>query len=157
MIIGDEFRSESFNIGVTLPNHPGMNITLFATTQGEVDKETLLDRTAGTEAFLLAKGAKRLRKGKRAAGGGVIPGEEYLVVGDEDGQRQYGFTWESPGKADSVAEPYMTVELQVLGQSVVDEDHPYKPAFASDEEALQLWDAILESLRPRPGAASPGR
>ncbi|MCD7100155.1 T6SS immunity protein Tli4 family protein [Stenotrophomonas sp. MMGLT7] len=59
--------------------------------------------------------------------------------------------------ADSVAEPYMTVELQVLGQSVVDEDHPYRSAFASDEEALQLWDAIIESLRPRPGAASPGQ
>ncbi|MFT4257752.1 MAG: T6SS immunity protein Tli4 family protein [Pseudoxanthomonas sp.] len=153
LIAGDEFRSEVFNVGVTLPQHPGMNITLLATTQGEVDKETLLDRTGATEVALLAQGAKRLRKGKRAAGGGTIPGEEYLMTSTEDGQKKYGFAWESPGKAESVAEPYMTVELQVLGQSVVDEDHPYKPPFASDDEALELWDAIIESLRPRPGAA----
>jgi hypothetical protein len=40
----------------------------------------------------------------------------------------------------------------VLEQSVVTERTPYLPAFQSDEEALQLWDAIIESIRLRPGA-----
>src|SRR5690606_1985047 len=44
-LAGNEFRSESFTVGVTIPRYPGMNITLLATTQGEVDEETLLGRT----------------------------------------------------------------------------------------------------------------
>ncbi|WP_454709910.1 T6SS immunity protein Tli4 family protein [Cupriavidus nantongensis] len=29
---------------------------------------------------------------------------------------------------------------------------PYQPAFQSDDDALQLWDAIIDSIRLRPGA-----
>ncbi|WP_162455175.1 T6SS immunity protein Tli4 family protein [Pseudoxanthomonas kalamensis] len=154
-IAGDDLQSESFNIGVTLPKHPGMNITLFVTTQGEVDKETLLDRAGAVEAAVLLQGGKLLRKGKRNTGDhGSIPGGEYLMTSEEDGQKIYGFTWEALGKANSIAAPYMTVELQVLGQSVVDEEHPYQPPFKDDDEAVALWDAIIESIRLRPGAAS---
>ncbi|KAF1712525.1 hypothetical protein CSC70_03155 [Pseudoxanthomonas kalamensis DSM 18571] len=132
-----------------------MNITLFVTTQGEVDKETLLDRAGAVEAAVLLQGGKLLRKGKRNTGDhGSIPGGEYLMTSEEDGQKIYGFTWEALGKANSIAAPYMTVELQVLGQSVVDEEHPYQPPFKDDDEAVALWDAIIESIRLRPGAAS---
>lgn len=150
-ISGKEYRAESFDIGIQLPEHPGATISIIATTQAELDADTLLDRAGATEAALIAQGAKLLRKGKRDVG--PIKGGEFLMANTENGQRIYAFTWEAPGKTNSIAEPYMTVELQALGQSVVDEARPYQLPFKSDEEALQLWDAIIKSIRLRPGAA----
>ncbi|WP_438820981.1 T6SS immunity protein Tli4 family protein [Cupriavidus gilardii] len=45
------------------------------------------------------------------------------------------------------------MNLQALEQSVVTLRTPYQPAFQSDEQAIQLWDAIINSIRLRPGAA----
>ncbi len=151
-IAGKEHRSESFNIGVEFPAHPGAVLELFATTQGEVEPP-LLERMKGEAAFQLIgrfAGVRTLRRDKRDVG--PIKAEEYLIAANEEGQQLYSFAWEAPGKADSIAEPNITAGLGVLGQSVVDDEHPYKPAFKSDEEALELWDAIIASIRLRPGA-----
>lgn len=148
---GSDFRAETVDASVRIPDYPGVVFSLLSSTQGEVDKDTLLDRGLLSEAILIAQGAKRMRKGKRSPGG--IPGGEYLMASTENGQRIYTFAWEAPGKAMSVTEPYVLAELQVLGQSVVDEDSPYRPAFESDGEALRVWDAIIGSIRPLTAAA----
>jgi len=152
-IAGNENRSESSMVDITLPNHPGAQIEIFATTQGEVEP-SLLDRlkAEGLSALLARfNGLKVLRKGKHPVG--ELAAEEYLTVGEENGHRMYAFAWEVPGKASSVAEPNISVQLGVLDNSDEDEGPPPPPAFKSDEEALQLWDAIINSIRPRPGTA----
>lgn len=149
-IAGSELRAESFDVEVVLPAHHGVSITLTAMTQAELDSDTLLDRAAEVERDLHAHGGKTLRKRQRDVG--PIRAQEFLAVNDEEGQRIYAFAWESPGKVDSLAEPHLRAELNAFGQSVVDEDHPYQPPFKSDEEAIDLWDAIIESIRQRPGA-----
>lgn len=151
-IAGNDYRAESFTVDVKLPLHPGAFIEIFASTGAEED--TLLDRVDGFFQTAVAgpvAGLKTLRKAKRNVG--PIQAEEYAVAGSGQGQRVYSFAWESQGKDDTLAEPNLGVKLDVLGQSVVTEKEPYKPAFQSDEEALELWDAIIESIRLRPGAA----
>lgn len=149
-LAGNEDRSESFMVDVLLPQYPGVRFELFASTQGEVDPP-LLERLKGEGiASLLGRfaGIKTLRKGEHAVG--ELPGEEFLTVASEKGQRLYTFTWETPGKASSVAYPQIAAHLNML-DAEPKESSP--PAFTSDQQALQVWDALINSIRPRPGTA----
>ncbi len=142
---GNEFRSESMNITVRLPEHPGMVFTLSSITAGEVD-ETLMQRMGhfGSGILQYAAGIRTLRKGDRSING--IKAQEYLVTATEDGQRHYTFTFENLYKAESVAEPQLNAGLHAEGKT------DQAPAFTDDAQALQLWDALIGSIRPLPGS-----
>lgn len=150
-IAGNDYRSESVQVGITLPQHPNAFISFDASTGAEEDR--LLERVDNflTKAVLgpLA-GLKVLRKRERNVG--AIPAEEYATAATGNGQRVYVFAWESQGKNKSLSEQNVTAGLHVLEQPVDSPQTPYQPAFQSDDEALQLWDAIIDSIRLRPGA-----
>lgn len=150
-IAGNDYRSESVQVGITLPQHPNAFISFDASTGAEEDR--LLERVDNflTKAILgpLA-GLKVLRKRERNVG--AIPAEEYATAATGNGQRVYVFAWESQGKNKSLSEQNVSAGLRVLEQPVDSPQTPYQPAFQSDEEALQLWDAIIDSIRLRPGA-----
>lgn len=151
-IAGSEYMAESFRVGIALPQHPGMHMTFRSSTGAE--EEGLLERVGGffrTEVLGRALGVDTLRKRRRSVG--PIAGEEYLVAGGDDRQRVYAFRWEFQGRDDSLAEPNLSLEMGVLERDPGDDGSLPPPAFESDDEALQLWDAILETIRPRPGAA----
>ncbi|PPA72935.1 hypothetical protein C4E15_27455 [Achromobacter spanius] len=150
-IAGSAFQVESFRIGVTFPNHPGAQFLFRSSTGAEENR--LLERMGG---FLmgvakLVAGMTTLRKGERNVG--PIQAEEYATAGSQEGQRLYSFTWESQGKDDSITEPNLAAQLGVLERNRDNQGNPPPPAFASDAEAVALWDAIVESIRLRPGAA----
>jgi len=144
---GNEFRSESMNITVRLTEHPGMVFTLFSTTQGELEP-TLLKRMDGDgvgKLLSMFSGMDVLRKGQRDVNG--LDAEEHLVAASEKGLRGYAFNWEAQGRAQSVAAPLLSADLAVMPSGA---DAP--PAFTSDAEALKLWDALINSIRPLPGS-----
>jgi len=150
-IAGSAFQVESFRIGVTFPNHPGAQFLFRSSTGAEENR--LLERMGG---FLmgvakLAAGITTLRKGVRNVG--PIQAEEFATAGSQDGQRLYSFTWESQGKDDSITEPNLAAQLGVLERNPDGQSNPPPPAFPTDADALALWDAIVESIRLRPGAA----
>lgn len=150
-IAGREYMSEQFRVGITLPEHPGMHLT-FRSSTGAAESG-LLERAGGflrTEVLGAVAGLDTLRKGRRAIG--PIAGEEYLVAASDQGQRVYAFKWEAQGRDDSLGEPNMGLELGVMERDASDDGTPPPPAFESDDQALQLWDAILQSIRLRPGA-----
>ncbi|WP_172583280.1 T6SS immunity protein Tli4 family protein [Cupriavidus taiwanensis] len=150
-IAGNDYRSESVQVGITLPQHPNVFISFDASTGAEEDR--LLERV---DKFLAAAvagpiaGLKVLRKRERNVG--AIPAEEYATAATGNGQRVYVFAWESQGKNKSLSEQNVSAGLRVLEQPVDSPQTPYQPAFQSDDEALQLWDAIINSIRLRPGA-----
>ncbi|MDK3025633.1 T6SS immunity protein Tli4 family protein [Cupriavidus taiwanensis] len=150
-IAGNDYRSESVQVGITLPQHPNAFISFDASTGAEEDR--LLERVDNflTKAVLgpLA-GLKVLRKRERNVG--AIPAEEYATAATGNGQRVYVFAWESQGKNKSLSEQNVSAGLRVLEQPVDSPQTPYQPAFQSDDDALQLWDAIIDSIRLRPGA-----
>lgn len=151
-IAGQEFMNEEFRVGIALPEHPGMQMS-FRSRTGAAGSG-LLERAGGflrTEVLGGAAGLDTLRKRRRPVG--PIPGEEYLVAASDKGQRVYAFKWETQGKDASLSEPNLGLDLGVLERDTDDDGNPPPPAFESDEEALQLWDAIIDSIRLRPGAA----
>jgi hypothetical protein len=146
-IAGSEFMDEEFSVSLGFPRHPDVSFGISGYVVGEPDKP-LLERTDSAVAGFLGKfaGLSVLRKRKRPVG--PIEAEEFLIAGREKGQTTYAFKWEAPGKAKSLALPNLNVELGLLEQT----PPPPTPPFKDDDEALQLWDAIVDSIRLRPGA-----
>jgi len=151
MILADNrFNRESWSLVIQLAGKPDVSLEISSFAVGKVDPEqTLRKRAGGIVAGMLGLGLGLVRLRNRERPVGPIWAEEILVAGTQNGKRSYGFKWEAPGKADSLAEPQLNIELEV-GESA------YKTnaqSFANDEEALALWDAIVDSIRLRPGAA----
>ncbi|NBF13459.1 hypothetical protein GV818_32970 [Pseudomonas sp. Fl4BN1] len=152
-IAGDSFQSERFGIGVTFPEHPGAFLSFRSSTGAEQNR--LLDRVGGflMGAAKMVAGIETLRKRER---GGAVAGEEYLLAGSAKGQRAYTFLWEAQGKDKSISEPHLKAELSVEERSSDEHGNPPAPTFKSDKAALELWDAIIDSIRLRP-VSTPGR
>ena len=141
---------EDAELTFTLTDRPGVSFDISTYTQAK-PQEGLLARSGGMLATLMGSvaGLQTLRRRTRPVG--PIAGEEILTASREDGQRLYAFKWEAPGKGDwNLAEPNINVSMGVLA---LDRDiRPEKPPFADDDEARAMWDAIVGSIRLRPGA-----
>lgn len=151
MILADtRLNRESWSLVIRLAGKPDVSLEISSFVVGKVDpKQTLRNRAGGIVAGMLGLGLGLVRLRNRERPIGPIWAEEILVAGTQNGKRSYGFKWEAPGKADSLAEPQLNIELEV-GESAYTTN---AQSFANDEEALELWDAIVDSIRLRPGAA----
>lgn len=150
MLLGaNRFNRESWELSIQLAGKPDVSFDVSAYAHSRAKPEGLRDRAGGVLAGLLGSvaGLTQLRNRRRPVG--PIEADEILVAGNQDGKRSYGFKWEAPGKAGSLAEPNLNVSLEV-GESA------YKTnaqSFANDQEAIDVWDAVVDSIRLRPGAA----
>ncbi|MFP3501401.1 T6SS immunity protein Tli4 family protein [Burkholderia sp. SIMBA_062] len=147
ILVDADFNLESWEMVIKLPNKPDVWFRLTAYTQRKIEPG-LRARAGGILSALLGTvaGVGQLRN--RARPVGPIEADEILVAGTQDGKRTYGFKWEAPGKAYSLAEPNLNASLRV-GESAYPTN---KESFANDDEALELWDAVVDSIRLRPGA-----
>jgi hypothetical protein len=147
ILVDRDMNRESWEMIIQLAGKPDVSFKIAAYAQYQVEPG-LRERAGGILAGLLGAvaGVSQLRNRERPVG--PIQGDEILVAGTQDGKRTYGFKWEAPGKANSLAEPNLNVSLQV-GESAYLTN---KESFASDEEALEMWDAVVGSIRLRPGA-----
>jgi hypothetical protein len=89
-----------------------------------------------------------LRRGKVSIAG--RPGEELLIKGKEQGHvvRQFSAEVLRPAAA-TFAAPAFSISMSMGGQV---DSRDYVDATWSDKEAMAIWDAILKSVRLRPGA-----
>lgn len=149
LLAASRFNYESWSLYIKLANKPDVSLEVRSFVVGSVKPDqTLRNRAGGILAGMLgmAAGLHRLRNRERPVG--PIWAEEILVAGTQNGKRGYGFKWEAPGKAESLAEPQLNIALEV-GESA------YKTnaqSFKDDDEALALWDTLVDSIRLRPGA-----
>ncbi|SAL70835.1 hypothetical protein AWB71_04316 [Caballeronia peredens] len=146
-IIADDFPNyESWSLLIRLDGKPDVTLEV----SGFVGKanEGLRERAGGAVAKVLgtAAGLSQLRNHARPVG--PIQADEILVAGTQNGKRGYGFKWEAPGKDYSLAEPNLNVSIEV-GESAYATN---RESFSSDDEALELWDTLVNSIRLRPGA-----
>ena len=88
-----------------------------------------------------------LRKGKRTVAG--MEAEELLEHFKEKGYRMQGFTMETRRASPAYLQPQMSLDLTSGGQ-IPGAD--YVNSSLSNDEALQLWDKAVDSIRPRPNA-----
>lgn len=150
MVLADNrFNRESWSLVIRLAGKPDVSLEISSFSVGKVDPEqTLRKRAGGIVAGMLGLGLGLVRLRNRERSVGPIWAEEILVAGTQNGKRSYGFKWEAPGKANSLAEPQLNVELEV-GESAYQTN---AQSFTNDDEALAVWDAIVDSIRLRPGA-----
>ncbi|NZA28497.1 hypothetical protein H0E84_19160 [Luteimonas sp. SJ-92] len=135
---------ESVTLFFGFPQQPGLE-GKFATTMPAQAPEPLLSRMGRKEGIASAGRARitTLREGEKTVNG--IAGEEVLEsYAERDGTRTHLFSWEAtvdraPGNA-----PTLSLELEFNGEGTA--------SSLSEQDALLLWDAILESIQPRPGA-----
>ena len=146
-ILADDFRNyESWNLLIKLEGKP--DVTLEVSSFVGAAEEGLRQRAGGILARMLgmAAGLSQLRNHARPVG--PIQADEILVAGTQNGKRGYGFKWEAPGKSYSLAEPNLNVSLEVRESAYATN----RESFSSDDEALELWDTLVNSIRLRPGA-----
>lgn len=150
LIARSKLNNEEFRAGLHLKDYPSINISLNSYVTGKPDID-LLERSSHTPpGFEQAiAGMKVLRRGNRNVG--MATGQELLVRGESNGKRSYEFLWESQGRASSIEFPFTSLQLSTTSASD-DKGEVIDAPFKSDEEALQLWDSLLSTLRPRPGA-----
>ncbi|CAM2172380.1 hypothetical protein PSAC2689_200026 [Paraburkholderia sacchari] len=146
-ILADNFPNyESWRLLIKLEGKP--DVTLEVSSFVGAAEEGLRQRAGGILARMLgmAAGLSQLRNHARPVG--PIQADEILVAGTQDGKRGYGFKWEAPGKSYSLAEPNLNVSLEVRESAYATN----RESFSSDDEALELWDTLVNSIRLRPGA-----
>jgi len=151
---GSGFRSESVSADFDFPDYPNLKVFLLTNVTDSPDDEGLLARTARhtpafEKSYPTAK-VETLRRAKRTVNGAA--GEELFEVLKEDkndpytkpnGDR-YRAHWEFVGVANSMEKPELEIRLNY-------DDKPGSKRLTA-EELLALWDAVVNSLRPRPGA-----
>jgi hypothetical protein len=124
----------------------------------KIDMNSLLAKSDGgllkrweSKAVMLKKAgfeSRTIRRGSVTVGG--RPGEELLLQGKEYDHLVLGFTAEPlQTKPATFALPSMAVHMNLGGQIPSAE---YVDASWSESEALAIWDAIVKSVRLRPGA-----
>lgn len=152
---GSELNAEEVAVGLDVPGYPTVTLSYDSYVTGNPDKP-LLSRVPLVPSMLLSvlNGTSTLRRRDRDIG--PIKGQELLVRASENGKRSYEFLWESQGKADSIEFPFMSLQLSTSAETDAKGEVMDAP-FANDEEALAFWDAILGSVRIRPGAVGPSR
>lgn len=143
---GDHAESASINFSV--PGHPDifMRFATCVVNSAVSGGETLLQRCKRVNSDPILKGLtiKVIRARSRLVG--PLPGgQEYLEMNKEKGLWNMQFQWEFSGAGDSWEEPSLSLEMtssRAEGSTA--------PLSMKEEEALALWDAVVETIRLRP-------
>ena len=134
---------------------PGVWVSVETTTVTKLGQPSLLQRIDGSEVWEAYKDVvsqvRTLRRGQRTINGRV--GEEYLVTLPTDGgYRLHQFHWEAQGtEVGNALEPTLTVELE--SGMTRENGVPTRPRL-TDEQAVALFDAVVDSVRLRPAAGA---
>jgi len=144
---------EWFHITFLSDKMPGVYVSINTNSLREkAEDEGLIGRTTRrTAEFLTPIGMKFdfIRKGKVAIGG--RPGEEQGYKYVENDVQHFNFMAEIlQDKSATFEEPVISIELTMGGRRPSGGEYFGSPM--NERDALALWDAIVKSIRPRPGA-----
>lgn len=156
IVTGQQKLNESATAYFERPSMPGGLIFGIEMRPVVPSDDKLLDRVSGLKQALgnLVSHTRTLRSRERPLAG--MNGQELLLKLNLNGTDAYDFIWEfkgvpSPdGEPMHVTTPHARLELSVGDQK--DAKAAYVGSTLSEEEAIELWDAILNSFRLRPGA-----
>ncbi|GEM_PF-1383620 len=148
----DGLHSEGAAISFAVPGHPDIFVRFDTSVVSKrtAAGEKLLARVkrVNSEPMFSKLTSKELRARERAVGD--YKGQEYLEMFQEDGLWDMQFQWEFSGFGDCWDYPAMTLELT---NSRAEDSRA--PLSMTEEEALALWDAMVDSIRIRPTAKTP--
>ena len=124
-------------------DRPDVHFRFTTFGNGETTDPPLLERLKNVNPYF---GAQVLRSGRRDLTSGEM-GEEHLErVTEENGTEGHLFIWEAQGLPnDGYEHPQLRLDMTTGNGK-----HGPENSSLSDEDALKLWDAILDSIRLRP-------
>jgi hypothetical protein len=145
---GSENALERAKLFLDFKKWPELSLTVesWTVTKPEPSLLTRLNNVAVPEAFLSLMGQmKTLRRGKHDVG--RFKGEESLdMVPTGGGYKVHMFRWEAQGVPDDPFRPNLVVELTTGRNS----GYQGKRPTISEQEAVELFDAVVNSIRLRP-------
>jgi hypothetical protein len=147
-ISNPRWRNEEAGVDFRIAGHPDtiVSVWFYPLSSFKHDKP-LLERMGGMTQLLgnLATSVHVLRKGDRQVG--PYKGQEHLASApNSGGMRGHAFVWETQGEG-TLDTPAIKIELST-GHSDR-KGNPQKTSL-TDEQAMKLWDDILNSFRLRP-------
>ncbi len=135
---------ESSRLIFFFPEYPNASFVFYAKKIMNTPRK-LLDQLDVEYILWGHKDKKVIRKGRHDAG--PVYGEELCVSGvGRSGVTDYACNWGSPGKEDDLAHPHLSLNLET------NSDKSRQSSFPNQAELLGVWDAIIKSIRLRPGA-----
>ncbi|CAJ0706407.1 hypothetical protein LMG19089_04096 [Ralstonia edaphis] len=142
---------EIFGVGIDLPSFPDVSFSILSNKDASTDGDPgLIERHYDAMGKVTPTGVTRLQLGKREVNG--WKGEQVLLRRDgiEKGVFAHEFLWASIGKSGSALNP-ASVDIQ-LNTGVKASRTLAQPSSLTDEEALALWNRLLDSVRFRVNA-----
>lgn len=153
---GDTPQYEYAKLFFKFRKWPDVSVEVYAKRGGAIEP-SLLQRLADAKPIpapfaQMARKIKTFRKGKHDVG--TLNGEEVLeALPTDDGYFIHHFVWDTQGVLDSSSQPAFYLELR-SGFNVNSSPQDVPPSL-TDKEAIELYDAIVNSIRLRP--TTPGK
>lgn len=146
VVVTGDFKTE--NGSFLFRNGAGADFDIDIDTYARDTSDTLLQRMSGPSSLLSIFDVRHsvLRSGERKAAG--MRAQEWLgwaKVTEEQDVKTLKFTLETMRPKPAKAAPRITVTFDTA--QPLENGTPTKTLF-SDEEAIQLWDSVISSIRP---------
>jgi hypothetical protein len=150
-IANPEWEMEEAAIDIDIAGHPDAFVSVwFYPLSRRAHSAPLLDRVGGVLQALgrMATSVHVLRRGDRQVG--PYKGQEFLVTAPSSGGlRGHSFIWETEGDG-TLDTPALKIELTTGHR---DKNGNPQQTRLTDEQAMKLWDDVLNSFRLRPTVA----
>lgn len=113
-----------------------LELELALETAFEPEDQSLMQKFANmmesSGVAAMGAGLRPIRNKKRKVAG--LPGEEIILLGQQDDEGSLFFQWRTPGEQDSGKHPAMNVVLRGSDDQ--------------KDEKIAFWDALLDSVKP---------
>ena len=153
VITGSEYRGESVSISGRIDEYPGLRFTFSTESTSQQPEEPRLiariERSFGMGDAIgkeVSAATRFLRKGKRKLNG--QSGEEIVAVMTIDGETAFKANAEFYGEPNSLDKP--DIEVSLSDHTRDDNTHKLFNKNLAEKEFLDLWDALLNGIKPRP-------
>lgn len=147
---GSSYQSEEARMQINFQEWPDVWASFYSQTVPKAGDESLLTRiNKGPETLLEKAYIRTLRRGKHEVNG--FKGEESLdLLPTEDGFKQHYFNWEALGAVKNIFAPILTLQFETATLPL----HGPRPRPSlTDDQAIKLYDTIVNSIRLRPTTA----
>ena len=148
--IDSSHDEEVVSLSFSNPRIPHAKFTFFADALVENPKQSLLqqwDKESDAITRWIAKPYKTLGRGTARLAG--MPAEQLLLETTDKGRKLFKFDIESMRADPSFARPYMHIGLDT---DPADESVSLPASAWNEQQALDIWSAVVESVRLRPGS-----
>ena len=146
IVVDSDNDFENADMTFEMTRHPDVTVNIWMDNQSNAP-DALHERMSAFGSMADGKHLTILRSNKLTLAG--VPAQEQLAKIVEDGRTEFHFVIESRPEEPSLRQEGINMRLTTGGQLP---NGRYVDSSLTEGEALALWDGIVKSFKPRPGA-----